>query len=229
MGLQQWGVTVLRARASAELGCRAQSSRASRALCWAGCNVTPPCLGSSALTSESRGARSAGMQQQGCRAAPGIRHFALLTRYTYCSFFTFLLLLQLILNCSSAVITCCAPAHLHPLPSLAVTSNQHRINCRFAGRKVSLIKRVSKGIIVFMLLSANVSCGDQDRGKGTGRCDGNARRQGTGSRGTRRTHRASTQVRQARHHLGGLTPPRGKRWSCSGWKQHSRGRRGVQW
>lgn len=124
------------------------------------------------------------MQQQGCRAAPGIWHFALLTCYAYCSFFTFLLLLQLILNCSSAVITCCAPAHLHPLPSLAVTSNQHRINCRFAGRKVSLIKRVSKGTIVFMLLSANVSCGDQDRGKGTGRCDGNARRQGTGSRGT---------------------------------------------
>lgn len=37
-------------------------------------------------------------------------------------------------------ITCCAPAHLHQLPSLAGTSNQHRANCRFPGRKASLIR-----------------------------------------------------------------------------------------
>ena len=128
-----------------KLGCCARSSRTSRAICWAGRNVTPPCLGSSVPTSECWQARRAGMQQQGCRAAPGSWHFALLTRYAYCSFFTFPLPLQLILKCSSAVITCCAPAHLHQLPSLAVTSNQHRINCRFAGRKVSLIKHISKG------------------------------------------------------------------------------------
>lgn len=82
------------------------------------------------------------------------------------------------------VITCCAPAHLHQLPSLAVTSNQHRINCRFAGGKVSLIKHSSKGTVVFMLLSANFSCGDQERRDRTGRCDGNAGSQGTGSKGT---------------------------------------------
>lgn len=124
------------------------------------------------------------MPQQGCRAAQRSWHFALLTLYAYCSFFTFLLPLQLILKCSSAVITCCAPTHLHQLLSLAVASNQHRINCKFAGRKVSLIKHISKGTTVFMLLSANVSCGDQESHDGMERGDGSAGSQGTGSKGT---------------------------------------------
>lgn len=183
--------------------CHAQSGWASRALCWAGRNVMPPYLGSSVPTGESQRAWRAGMQQQGCRAGPGSWHFALLTRYAYCSFFTFLLPLQLILKCSSAVITCCAPAHLHHLPSLAVTSNQHRINCRFAGRKVNLMKHISKGTAVFMLLSANVSCGNQKRREGTGTCDGNTGRQGTGSKGT---PQAVPWVQVRRGRSAGLAP-----------------------
>lgn len=52
-------------------------------------------------------------------------HFALIMHYTYHGFFYIFATFTINFQCSSMTITCCTPAHLHQLPSLARTSNQH--------------------------------------------------------------------------------------------------------